>query len=62
MICIFMMGGKELVSKDSASCTPNVKFFFCTLLSREIIQLCLIRSKNERVYEYEYFKFYVNED
>ena len=28
MICIFMILGKGLVSKDAASCVPNVKFFF----------------------------------
>ena len=28
MICIFMMTGKGLVSKDAASCVPGVKCFF----------------------------------
>ena len=32
MICIFLILGKGLASKDAASCVPNVKCFFCTLL------------------------------
>ena len=32
MICIFMILGKGLVSKDAAACTPNVKCFFVRYL------------------------------
>ena len=39
MICIYMIFGKGLVSKDAAACTPNVKCFLDTT-SREIIKLC----------------------
>ena len=34
MICIFMILGKGLVSRDAASCTPGLKCFFVHYLHR----------------------------
>ena len=37
MICIFMILGKGLVSKDAASCTPGVKCFFVHYWNRLVL-------------------------
>ena len=51
MICIFMMRGKGLVSRDAASCVPGVKCFFihyyCGLLKSESYALMFYARRQD---------------
>ena len=46
MICIFMILGKGLVSRDAASCTPGVKCFFIHYWSQQQVRLSLRMGAN----------------
>ena len=54
MICIFMMRGKGLVSKDAASCTPNVKCFFVHYLVVKVYNYVELEIKM-RLYDFFLF-------